>query len=74
MKAEGRKERRKSEGGGMKSSFLHPSSLILHPSFLILCLLLLTACGATVTPPPPVVLKAVAYISMGPLLTDLATA
>jgi len=35
---------------------------------------LLAACGATVTPPPPVVLKAAGSTSMGPLLTDLATA
>ena len=45
---------------------------ILYLLSSILCLL--PACIATVTPPPPVVLKAAGSTSMGPLLTDLASA
>jgi phosphate transport system substrate-binding protein len=49
-----------------------------RPSFwasLILCLLLLSACGsATITPPPPVFLRAAGSTSMEPLLADLAAA
>jgi phosphate transport system substrate-binding protein len=42
---------------------------------LILCLLLLAACGsATITPPPPVFLRAAGSTSVEPLLAELAVA
>lgn len=46
-----------------------------YPFVLITFLLLsLTACGATVTPPPPVFISAAGSTSMAPLLGDLAAA
>ncbi len=55
-----------------------PAPLPLRPPVpLLLCallLLLLPACGATVTPPPPVFLTIAGSTSMEPLLAELTTA
>jgi phosphate transport system substrate-binding protein len=65
----------KAEGGRrkVKLSIQAKFNFILHPSSFIL-LLLLVACGATVTPPAPVVITAAGSTSMAPLLADLTAA
>jgi phosphate transport system substrate-binding protein len=47
---------------------------ICHLVFVICYLLFLPSCGATVTPPAPVYLKATGSTAMAPLLRDLAAA
>jgi phosphate transport system substrate-binding protein len=50
------------------------SQSICHLIFVICYLLFLPSCGATVTPPAPVYLKAAGSTAMTPLLQDLAAA